>query len=72
MGAREKDVLSISQRSLSTLIKNQSIGDLYRIYSVTKLNGIEFNFASKPADFQMQTHEPFRPELHENAFRSWL
>jgi predicted patatin/cPLA2 family phospholipase len=53
------NVLSVTQRSLSTLIKNQSIGDLYRIYSIAKLNGIEFNLASIPADFDIQTNEPF-------------
>ncbi len=54
-----ENVLSITQRSLSTLIKNQGIGDLYRIYSIAKLNGIDFNLASIPADFGVQTDEPF-------------
>jgi predicted patatin/cPLA2 family phospholipase len=54
-----ENVLSVTQRSLSTLIKNQSIGDLYRIYSIAKLNGIEFNLASIPADFDLQANEPF-------------
>lgn len=53
------NVLSVSQRSLSTLIKNQSIGDLYRIYTITKLNGIEFNLASIPADFRLQSDKAF-------------
>ena len=54
-----ENVLSVTQRSLSTLIKNQGIGDLYRIYSIAKLNGIDFNLASVPADFDIQTDEPF-------------
>jgi predicted acylesterase/phospholipase RssA len=53
------DVLSITQRSLSTLIKNQGIGDLYRVYSIAKLNGVDFNLASIPADFDVQTDQPF-------------
>lgn len=53
------DVLSVTQRSLSTLIKNQGIGDLYRIYSIAKLDGIDFNLASIPADFDMQASAPF-------------
>jgi predicted patatin/cPLA2 family phospholipase len=53
------NVLSVTQRSLSTLIKNQGIGDLYRIHSIAKLNGIEFNLASVPPDFDIQTDEPF-------------
>ena len=53
------DVLSVTQRSLSTLIKNQGIGDLYRIYSIAKLDGIDFNLASIPTDFDVKTDAPF-------------
>ena len=54
-----ENVLSITQRSISTLIKNQGIGDLYRIYSLTKRDGIDFNLASIPADFSEASAEPF-------------
>ena len=54
-----ENVLSITQRSISTLIKNQGIGDLYRIYSVTRRDGIDFNLASIPADFKEKSDEPF-------------
>jgi predicted acylesterase/phospholipase RssA len=53
------DVLSVTQRSLSTLIKNQGIGDLYRIYAIAKLDGMDFNLASIPADFDVATEAPF-------------
>jgi predicted acylesterase/phospholipase RssA len=54
-----ENVLSITQRSLSTLIKNQGIGDLYRIYSNAKGDGIDFNLASIPPDFSDTSDEPF-------------
>jgi predicted patatin/cPLA2 family phospholipase len=54
-----ENVVSITQRSISTLIKNQGIGDLYRIYSITKADGIDFNRASIPADFSETSDEPF-------------
>jgi predicted acylesterase/phospholipase RssA len=54
-----ENVLSITQRSISTLIKNQGIGDLYRIYSVTRRDGIDFNLASIPADFSNTSDESF-------------
>ena len=54
-----ENVLSITQRSISTLIKNQGIGDLYRIYSVTRRDGIDFNLASIPPDFSDTSDEPF-------------
>jgi hypothetical protein len=52
-------VLSITQRSISTLIKNQGIGDLYRIYAITRRDGIDFNLASIPPDFSETSDEPF-------------
>jgi predicted acylesterase/phospholipase RssA len=52
-------VLSVTERSLSTLIKNQGIGDLYRIYTITRRDGIDFNLASIPADFSIKGDEPF-------------
>jgi len=54
-----ENVLSITQRSISTLIKNQGIGDLYRIYSITKRDGIDFSLASIPPDFTVTSDEPF-------------
>jgi predicted acylesterase/phospholipase RssA len=54
-----ENVVSITQRSISTLIKNQGIGDLYRIYSITKRDGIDFNLASIPANFSETSDEPF-------------
>lgn len=53
------NVLSVTQRSISTLIKNQGIGDLYRIYSVSRRDGIDFNLASIPPDFKDTSDEPF-------------
>jgi predicted acylesterase/phospholipase RssA len=55
----KENVLSITQRSIATLIKNQGIGDLYRIYSITRQDGIEFNLASIPSDFTDTSDEPF-------------
>lgn len=54
-----ENVLSITQRSISTLIKNQGIGDLYRIYSITRRDGIDFNLASIPPDLSDVSAEPF-------------
>jgi predicted acylesterase/phospholipase RssA len=54
-----ENVMSITTRSISTLIKNQGIGDLYRIYSISKRDGIDFNLASIPPDFSEVRKEPF-------------
>jgi hypothetical protein len=41
------------------LIGNQGIGNLYRIYSATKRDGIDFNLASIPSDFSDTSDEAF-------------
>jgi hypothetical protein len=53
------NIVSITQRSISTLIKNQGIGDIYRIYSVAWRDGVDFNLASIPADFNDKRDELF-------------
>jgi predicted acylesterase/phospholipase RssA len=63
-----ENVLSITQRSISTLIKNQGIGDLYRIYSVTRRDGIDFNLASIPPDFTETSDEPFDQKYMVSLF----
>jgi predicted acylesterase/phospholipase RssA len=63
-----ENVLSITTRSISTLIKNQGIGDLYRIYSITKRDGIDFNLASIPPDFNEVHNESFDPRYMSALF----
>lgn len=55
----EDRVFSTAGRSISTLIKNQSIGDLYRIHAMTARDGIDFNLATIPSSFSLKSDEPF-------------
>ncbi len=57
--AVNENLFSITQRSLSTLIKNQGIGDLYRIYAIARQEGVDFNLASIPPDFAESGDQPF-------------
>jgi predicted acylesterase/phospholipase RssA len=47
----ERRTLSIAAQAITTLIQYQGIGDLYRIYSVTQRDGIDFNLAYIPPTF---------------------
>ena len=47
----ERRTLPIAAQAISTLIQYQGIGDLYRIYSVTQRDGIDFNLAYIPPTF---------------------
>src|SRR5690606_9563218 len=55
----DEKVLPVAQRSILTLTKNQSIGDIYRIYLMTRRDGIDFNLATIPASFTDKAPEPF-------------
>jgi hypothetical protein len=44
-------VLSVAGRSIDTLIKADGIGDLYRLYAISKRDGIGYNYTSIPASF---------------------
>lgn len=74
--AVEAGVFSISRRSVSTLIKNQGIGDLYRIYASTQIDGTDFNLAAIPSSFSAGKAEPFEQAymqaLYDEGYRSGL
>ena len=53
--------LSIAGRSISTLIKNQGVGDLYELYAFTKRNGVDYNLIYIPSDFADTSTQAFDP-----------
>jgi hypothetical protein len=55
----ERRTLSIATRAIASLTRTQGIGDLYRIYSTTQRDGIDFNLAFIPPTFN---------ELHREQF----
>jgi predicted acylesterase/phospholipase RssA len=80
--AVEPGIFSISRRSVFTLIKNQSIGDLYRIYATAQIDGTDFNLAAIPSEFSARWAEPFEQKymqaLYDEGYRlgfdgySWM
>jgi hypothetical protein len=69
----ERRTLSIANRAISSLIYNQGLGDLYRIYLTTQRDGIEYNLAFIGPDFDMK-HEsefdqPFMRALYDYGYR---
>ena len=57
LGPEEQDVrpqvVDIAGRALSTLTKNQSAGDLFRIYEVANHNGFAFRLAAIPDELRL-------------------
>lgn len=61
-------VIPISGRTISSLIRTQGIGDLYRIYLVSQRDGLDFHLAYIPADFQAPKTEQFDPVYMSKLF----
>lgn len=61
-------LFTISKRSIDTLIKNQGIGDLYRLHALTSRDGIEYNLAHVPASFQEVPREAFDQDYMRALF----
>ncbi|WP_167391990.1 patatin-like phospholipase family protein [Mesorhizobium sophorae] len=49
----------IAEKAVSSLIKTQGIGDLYRLYAVAKRDGINYNYIDIPSDFTVEAKSPF-------------
>lgn len=61
---------SIAMRSLETLTKYQGLGDIIRIYDHAKLDGMDFNLASIPPDFNEKRPAPFDPGYMNALFKT--
>lgn len=51
--------IDIARRSITTLTKNQGIGDLVRLYERTRKDRIDYNLAAIPPHFKRTSDEPF-------------
>jgi predicted acylesterase/phospholipase RssA len=62
------ELLPIASRSVSTLIKTQGVGDLYRLYLISQQNKIDYNLAMIPPDFDEEPAELFDREYMRKLF----
>jgi predicted acylesterase/phospholipase RssA len=66
--AVEPKLRPIVLASITTLIRTQGVGDLYRIYLGTKRDGIEFKLAYIPDDFDLESEEVFDAKYMQALF----
>jgi hypothetical protein len=64
----QNKLFPIAGRSIESLIRTQGIGDLYRIYLGTCRDGLDFNLAYIPGDFEEKSREEFDPEYMKKLF----
>lgn len=67
--ATEATAINIASRSIATLIKHQTIGDVRKLYDFSKANKIEFNLATIPKDFKETSKEAFDKNYMTKLFR---
>ena len=58
----DNKLFSIAGRSIESLVRTQGIGDLNRIYLETCRDGLDFNLAFIPTDFEDRSKAEFDPE----------
>jgi Patatin-like phospholipase len=64
----ERKTLSIATRAVSSLITSSGVGDLYRIYTVTKRDGVGFRLAYIEDDFKEPHPDQFDRGYMNNLF----
>jgi hypothetical protein len=55
----EAGLKGITERAMSTIIKYPGVGGLYRVYTLSKVDGVDFNLALIPGDFNVTRQEEF-------------
>ena len=61
-------IFAISTRSIRTLIKNQGVGDLYKMYLFAQKNDIAYRLTSIPLEFSEEPGEMFDREYMHALF----
>ncbi len=65
----EATIFSIADRSLSTLIRQQTEGDLLKLYLAAKKNRIAFNMAEIPYHFEAEYEEAFDKDYMNKLYQ---
>lgn len=66
----ERRTLSIAGRAVATLIQSQGVGDLYKIYAETQRDGIDYNLAYIPKNFDFPHQEEFDKAYMRKLFQT--
>ena len=64
----DRRTLPIAMRAIACLIQYQGIGDLYRIFSITQRDGVDFNLAYIPSTFRVPKTSEFDPGYMSQLF----
>ena len=68
-GEVERRTLSITFKAIATLLEYHAIGDMYRIYAITKRDGTDFNLGYIPATFKIPRTKQFDPAYMRQLYQ---
>ena len=66
----DRRTLPIALRAITCLIQNQGLGDLYRIYSITQRDHIDFNLTFIPPTFKVAKKADFDTHFMQALFET--
>jgi hypothetical protein len=66
--ATERRTMNIVGRAITSLLQTQGIGDLYRIYTTTQKDGVDYNLAFIGPDFKEPHKEEFDTEYMRKLY----
>ena len=66
--ALKPKILPIADRAISSLIRTQGIGDMYRLYLGARRDGLNYHLAYIPDDFNEKPKEMFDPKYMHKLF----
>jgi hypothetical protein len=61
---------AIAEKSISSLIKADGVGDLYRLYAVAQRDRIDYNLIDIPRDFTVEAKSPFDKDYMRALYRA--
>ena len=65
-------VVSIAERSLTTLIKHQSVGNIADMEAQARRDGFDFNVTAVPPNLALPPYKPFDAAYMNTLFRAGL
>lgn len=69
-GAPDASVTDIAAKSVLTLTKAHSRGDVLRLYAISQWNNYDFNLAYVPETFALQSSEPFDRKYMNTLYKT--
>jgi predicted patatin/cPLA2 family phospholipase len=67
-GTVKADIEAIAKNSMDMIISSQGIGDIFRMYEMSRKDGFDFNLAYIPADFAVSKKGEFDPVYMNKLF----